>query len=198
MTIAYRNNFLGVKPNIYLNKDITIEAKTAQDFITPKTRRNSPPALKNQNSVKITTPFTKRSNEKAKSVADQVKLKLDKYKGRESIQNNEFDSSQVEPNDVVLYYCASMIYNVPGTIYITPKFIAIISGVIPYRTRELYPLSSLSEMVTSSSRFSLTSTNNVLQLRFFNGAKTVSVTPFVVEAIRVKQIISDVISTFVI
>lgn len=100
---------------------------------------------------------------------------------------------------IVLYYCTGLIGNVPGTVYITQRHICLTSSVLGFNAkREIFALDHLTDVsLISSEGIGNVDTNsssgifasNTLRLAFYFGLREITITPMVIDCLRVKSII---------
>eukprot|EP01038_Epipyxis_sp_PR26KG_P011781 gene11781-15763_t len=126
------------------------------------------------------------------------------------ILHNEFES-------IVLYYCACMMSNIPGTVYLTPRYIALISSILvglvvtPYK--EIFLLSELLEVIPLSHEVTQTPSKTIYQSNtlklVFGGInnekgtkiiikkKEIFIAPLAVDCLRLRLLLLDVKEQFV-
>ncbi len=100
---------------------------------------------------------------------------------------------------IVLYYCTGLIGNVPGMAYITQRHICLTSSVLGFNAkREIFALDHLTDVsLISSEGIGNVDTNsssgifasNTLRLAFYFGLREITITPMVIDCLRVKSII---------
>lgn len=168
-----------------------------------------------------TSPSFQPTSERAKSTAMLVKQHLEAFRktidddvqiasvvsiqqARQLTPPPQHDSP-IESNpiiyDVVLYYCTCLVNGTPGTIYLTPFYVALTSGWVAALSplhRELLPLKDLDaiSLPTHSSIMSMSLPSNSLKLAFFHGKKEVVITPLVVDASKMRVILADAAAAF--
>lgn len=165
--------------------------------------------------------FKPKENRK-KLTAEQVDARMKAYNAGESSLKTSSSSSTSTANStkvvkgsspevtfhlskaVVLYYCASLIANVPGTMYITQQHVCLVSSVLGYYQKtEIFALANLTDIALFSTGLAASNSDqndgnaasvtllatNALKLTFFNGLRSITVSPMVVDCARVKTII---------
>lgn len=109
--------------------------------------------------------------------------------------------SQTLDGEVVIYYCACLISNIPGTLYITQHYICFIRSVVGLNQRkEIYPLKELNEILTPETDQSTTKLpSKSIKLLFFanhNNHKDVVISPMVIDIKRLRAIILEIRTVF--
>jgi hypothetical protein len=158
--------------------------------------------------TKINVSF-KPSSELALSTVERVRGRLQAYKSLDDLPTEEHPSTSSSSStnainlarrkekvlDVVVYYYSCMVSKMPGTMYLTPYYLAFTSGWALAQYREMIPIIELDSvnLVPANSAFI---PSNTIKLTFFGGKKEIFVTPLAVEASRVRMILMDAIHTF--
>ncbi len=150
----------------------------------------------------------KPKDQRKKLTADEVEARMKAY-------NNGALSEKQKPQQehkakkgfpfilsraIVLYYCTSLVDNALGTVYFTQQHVCFVSGFI--KLTEIFPLVNLTDVVllavglgagegNTESNTVVTNllSRNSLKLVFFNGLRSISITPMAVDCVRVKSII---------
>jgi len=144
-------------------------------------------------SSRIYSPVWRSSPERSNRTIEKVKAQLDKYE-LASI------APTTAPFNVVLYYCACIANGMPGTLYVTPYNVSVVSSLMALRQfKDSFSLSKLLS-VTVQQANTLFIQSNSLRIAYYRDSSTnkreLIITPLVEDANKVRMVISDAAATF--
>ena len=143
------------------------------------------------------------------SPKNKVQQVLEKYRKLPSGESSSTDPGTLTPKDsestlpsvapdapdVVLYYCACLVNGMPGTLYVSPQYIGLVSGIPPLQFRECHLLRDLAsvEVQTALNGYS---NINTLKLVLTDAKKEIYLTTLLVDPNPVRDIILDIVTVF--
>lgn len=201
------DQFSNVSLNDSLNSSVESGSQSAQP-VTAST--DVPPTVQNSSSIDITYLIPSEDRRHRRHTVDILHPAQQMLTTK--LRTN-FDLT-------VLYYCASLVNGVPGTLYLTPTCLCYSSGIaILKQTKEIFLLRDLQDIYLAGvpSPHGLTThagcntdsaaeknksqsnflSSNTMKVSLFEHRRELHVAPLLMDAVRVKQVVMDIKAQFV-